>query len=63
VLAEGIEQGLLHVVAQAASCDEDPAGEHPLCRIARQDWDVPIRVTADGLNRLPLILGGLDRGN
>ena len=38
--------GVLQVIAQAASCDED--GEHPACYLARQDWGVPIRITADG---------------
>ncbi|MCI2418929.1 NHL domain-containing thioredoxin family protein [Saccharopolyspora sp. K220] len=60
VLADGIEQGVLHVVAQAASCDDDPAIEHPVCRLTRQDWGVPIKITAAGPNRLPLVMGGLD---
>jgi hypothetical protein len=50
--------GVLHVVAQAASCDE--SGEHPVCRLTRQDWGVPIRVVAGGATRLPLMLGGMD---
>ncbi|GAA0507444.1 hypothetical protein GCM10011581_20820 [Saccharopolyspora subtropica] len=60
VLAEGVTEGVLHVVAQAASCDDDPATEHPACRLTRQDWGVPIRITRSGPNRLPLVLGGLD---
>ncbi|ALG14331.1 NHL domain-containing thioredoxin family protein [Kibdelosporangium phytohabitans] len=60
VLAEGVDMGVLHVVAQAASCDDDPAIEHPACRLTRQDWGVPVRVEQAGLRRLPLMLGGMD---
>lgn len=60
VLADGIEHGVLQVVAQAASCDDDALVEHPACRLTRQDWGVPVRVTPDGARRLPLVLGGLD---
>ncbi len=58
VLSEYAGSGVLHVVAQAASCDEE--GEHPACRLTRQDWGVPVRVVAGGATRLPLMLGGLD---
>ncbi|WP_092602234.1 NHL domain-containing thioredoxin family protein [Actinopolyspora xinjiangensis] len=60
VLAEGYEHGVLHVVAQAASCDDDSAVEHPACRLTRQDWGVPIRIDRGGSDRLPLVMGGLD---
>ncbi|WP_235921377.1 NHL domain-containing thioredoxin family protein [Lentzea tibetensis] len=55
-----ITQGVLHVVAQAASCTDDPSVEHPACRLTRQDWGVPVRVTDTGPNRLPLMMGGMD---
>jgi hypothetical protein len=55
-----IDNGVLHVVAQAASCDDDPAVEHPVCRLTRQDWGVPVRMAGTGLSRLPLVLGGMD---
>ncbi|MCP3799287.1 NHL domain-containing thioredoxin family protein [Allokutzneria sp. A3M-2-11 16] len=58
VIADGIPSGVLHVVAQAASCDVD--AEHPVCRLARQDWGVPVRVEQRGLRRLPLVMGGMD---
>jgi thiol-disulfide isomerase/thioredoxin len=58
VLDGHVGNGVLHVVAQAASCDE--AGEHPACRLTRQDWGVPVTVVAGGATRLPLMLGGLD---
>jgi len=59
-IAEGFPEGVLHVVAQAASCTDDPSVEHPVCRLTRQDWGVPVRVTAGGPSRLPLMMGGLD---
>ncbi|KEI45973.1 NHL domain-containing thioredoxin family protein [Saccharopolyspora rectivirgula] len=58
VLTEG--EGVLHVVAQAASCTDDPEVEHPVCQLTRQDWGVPVKVTAGGPRRLPLVMGGLD---
>ncbi|MEU4801622.1 NHL domain-containing thioredoxin family protein [Actinosynnema sp. NPDC023587] len=59
-LAEGFAEGVLHVVAQAASCTDDPSVEHPVCKLTRQDWGVPVRISADGPHRLPLLMGGLD---
>lgn len=58
VLNGNVGHGVLHVVAQAASCDVE--GEHPACRLTRQDWGVPVRLVAGAANRLPLMLGGLD---
>lgn len=60
VLGDGVESGVLHVVAQAASCDDDALVEHPACRLSRQDWGVPLRVVRGGANRLPLVMGGMD---
>ncbi|SDP91831.1 NHL domain-containing thioredoxin family protein [Lentzea jiangxiensis] len=57
-----VTNGVLHVVAQAASCSDDPADEHPVCRLTRQDWGVPVRVVADAPTRLPLLMGGMDEG-
>jgi thiol-disulfide isomerase/thioredoxin len=51
-------EGVLHVTAQAASCDDDPAVEHPACHLARQDWGVPIRIADDGDDELALMLLG-----
>lgn len=50
--------GVLHVSAQAASCDKDPAIEHPACYLARQDWGVPITITGDGTRDVELVLLG-----
>ncbi|TVT19973.1 NHL domain-containing thioredoxin family protein [Amycolatopsis acidiphila] len=55
-LAEGHREGVLQVVAQAASCDSD--AEHPVCRVTRQDWGVPIRFEDGGPGSLQLILAG-----
>lgn len=60
VLAEGVTEGVLHVSAMAASCDDDPANEYPACHVHQQDWGVPVRVTEGGAARLPLVLAGLD---
>jgi hypothetical protein len=50
--------GVLHVTAQAASCDDDELVEHPACHLARQDWGVPIQLTAGGPSVLELPLLG-----
>jgi thiol-disulfide isomerase/thioredoxin len=48
--------GVLHITAQAASCDED--GEHAACYLARQDWGVPVEVRDSGEAELRLVLLG-----
>jgi hypothetical protein len=48
--------GVLHVAATAASCDEGV--EHPACHITQQDWGIPVRVHADGPDELALVLRG-----
>jgi hypothetical protein len=58
VLNPAVPRGVLQVVAQAATCDAD--AEHAACHLTRQDWGVPIVVSPDGADRLPLILRGLD---
>ncbi|MEH6374365.1 NHL domain-containing thioredoxin family protein [Streptomyces sp. KLMMK] len=60
VLGETVTEGVLHVSAMAASCDDDPENEYPACHMHQQDWGVPVRVTAGGADRLPLVLAGLD---
>ncbi|MGP3978156.1 NHL domain-containing thioredoxin family protein [Streptomyces sp. 8N114] len=56
---EGTE-GVLHISAMAASCDEE--GEYPACHMHQQDWGVPVRLSAQGADRLPLVLAGMDDG-
>ncbi|MFG1996963.1 NHL domain-containing thioredoxin family protein [Actinoplanes sp. NPDC048988] len=58
VINPDVPKGVLQVVAQAATCDVDV--EFAACHLTRQDWGVPVVVTADGPDRLPLILRGLD---
>lgn len=55
-----VPDGVLHVSAMAASCDDDPANEYPACHVHQQDWGVPLHLTEDGATRLPLVLAGLD---
>jgi thiol-disulfide isomerase/thioredoxin len=58
LLSDAVPAGVLHVTAQAASCDLGV--EHAACHLTRQDWGVPVRVVDDGCQRLPLVLRGLD---
>ncbi|MFF4365378.1 NHL domain-containing thioredoxin family protein [Streptomyces sp. NPDC001594] len=55
-----VAEGVLHVSAMAASCDDDPSNEYPACHVHQQDWGVPVTVTPTGAARLPLVLAGLD---
>ncbi|MFD8149387.1 NHL domain-containing thioredoxin family protein [Streptomyces sp. NPDC059720] len=59
-LDPAVRQGVLHVSARAASCDDDPGTAHPACHVHRQDWDVPVRLTGSGTDRLSLVLTGRD---
>ncbi|MEV5440112.1 thioredoxin-like domain-containing protein [Streptomyces sp. NPDC052682] len=59
-LDPAVPEGVLHVSAMAASCDDDPANEYPACHVHQQDWGVPVRLTEGGTDRLPLVLAGLD---
>ncbi|MFF8291541.1 NHL domain-containing thioredoxin family protein [Streptomyces sp. NPDC016309] len=59
-LNPAVTEGVLHVSAMAASCDDDPANEYPACHVHQQDWGVPVKVTESGAGRLPLILAGMD---
>jgi thiol-disulfide isomerase/thioredoxin len=60
VVNPAVTNGILQVVAQAATCDVDV--ENAACHLTRQDWGVPVVVTGDGPARLPLILRGMDEG-
>ncbi|WP_037614776.1 NHL domain-containing thioredoxin family protein [Streptomyces aureus] len=59
-LNPAVGQGVLHVSAMAASCDDDPAKDYPACHVHQQDWGVPVRLTPSGTDRLPLVLAGMD---
>ncbi|AOP44912.1 NHL domain-containing thioredoxin family protein [Streptomyces lydicus] len=60
VLADGVTEGVLHVSAMAASCDDAPDIEYPACHVHQQDWGVPVEVVDGGTARLGLVLAGLD---
>ncbi|MEV5841000.1 NHL domain-containing thioredoxin family protein [Streptomyces sp. NPDC051985] len=60
-LNPAVAEGVLHVSAMAASCDDDEANEYPACHVHQQDWGVPVRVTEGGADRLPLVLAGMDQ--
>jgi len=53
-----VTEGVLHVTAHAASCDDDPAIEYPACHLNAQDWGVPVRLVAGGPSELTLPLHG-----
>ena len=59
-LNSAVAEGVLHVSAMAASCDDDPSNEYPACHVHQQDWGVPVRLTEGGADRLPLVLAGMD---
>ncbi|CAL9514198.1 thioredoxin-like domain-containing protein [Streptomyces sp. enrichment culture] len=59
-LEPSVGEGVLHVSAVAASCDDDPATEFPACHVHQQDWGVPVRLTETGTGRLSLVLAGMD---
>ncbi|MGH1564020.1 NHL domain-containing thioredoxin family protein [Mumia sp. DW29H23] len=57
VLDPAVGDGVLHVAAMAASCDDD-GGVGAACHVHQQDWGVPVRLTPDGAARIDLPLGG-----
>ena len=57
VLDAAVADGVVHVAAMAASCDE--AGEFPACHVHQQDWGVPVRLVPGAPARLSLVLQGL----
>ncbi|MFE1881063.1 thioredoxin-like domain-containing protein [Streptomyces diastatochromogenes] len=59
-LNPAVTEGVLHISAIAASCDDDPLIEYPACHVHQQDWGVPVRLTEGGADRLPLVLAGMD---
>lgn len=58
VLDGHVGDGVLHVAAMAASCDDDPAVEFPACHVHQQDWGVPVRLAEGGPDALTLHLAG-----
>ena len=60
VLDEHVGDGVLHVAAMAASCDDDAAVEFPACHVHQQDWGVPVRLAPGAESRLTLMLHGVE---
>jgi hypothetical protein len=58
MLNPAVTEGILQVVARAATCDADV--EHAACHLTRQDWGVPVVIRQNAPVRLPLVLRGLD---
>jgi len=58
VLDPHVGDGVLHVAAMAASCDDDPAVEFPACHVHQQDWGVPVRLVDGAPAELTLHLAG-----
>jgi thiol-disulfide isomerase/thioredoxin len=56
VLNPDITEGVLHVAAKGASCDESEQGAQ--CHIHQQDWGIPIKVSAAGSSTVELVLSG-----
>ncbi|MEV7430867.1 thioredoxin-like domain-containing protein [Nocardioides sp. NPDC092400] len=59
VLDPHVGDGVLHVAARAASCDE-AGGEGAACHMHQQDWGVPVRIAGGAEPRLVLPLGGVE---
>ncbi|GIJ00063.1 hypothetical protein Slu03_24400 [Sediminihabitans luteus] len=55
-----VTEGVLHVTAQAASCDVVAPGDEetvfPACHLAQQDWGVPVRVVPGGASARDRVL-------
>ncbi|NYI05323.1 NHL domain-containing thioredoxin family protein [Allostreptomyces psammosilenae] len=60
VLGGTVTEGVLHVSAMAASCDDAADVEFPACHMHQQDWGIPVRIEPGATERLPLLLAGLD---
>jgi thiol-disulfide isomerase/thioredoxin len=56
VLNPKISEGVLHVAAKGASCDESDQGAQ--CHIHQQDWGIPIKQSAQGSTTVDLVLSG-----
>jgi hypothetical protein len=56
VLNSEITEGVLHVAAKGASCDDSAEGAQ--CHIHQQDWGIPIKVSATGSSTVELVLSG-----
>jgi len=55
-LAAAATEGVLHVAAKGASCDD--GSEFAACHIHQQDWGIPIRVVDGAPTKVTLSLSG-----
>ncbi len=53
-----VGDGVLHVAAMAASCDDSADVEFPACHVHQQDWGVPVRLVDGAPAELRLHLAG-----
>ncbi len=54
-----VGDGVVHVAARAASCDQPGEGvEFPACHVHQQDWGVPVRIVEGAPRTLVLHLAG-----
>jgi hypothetical protein len=60
VLDDQVGDGVLHVAAMAASCDDDAAVEFPACHVHQQDWGVPLRLVPGAEPLLTLMLHAVE---
>jgi thiol-disulfide isomerase/thioredoxin len=58
VLDGHVGDGVLHVAAMAASCDDAAEVEFPACHVHQQDWGVPVRLVEGAPAELTLYLAG-----
>jgi len=59
LLSDADTDGVLHVAAKGASCDDVSGPDaHAACHIHQQDWGIPIIVDPQGHNRVELTLSG-----
>ena len=58
VLDGHVGDGVLHVAAMAASCDEGGDVEFPACHVHQQDWGVPVRLVDGAPDQFSLYLRG-----
>jgi thiol-disulfide isomerase/thioredoxin len=58
VLDAHVGDGVLHVAAMAASCDDGAEVEFPACHVHQQDWGVPVRLVDGAQAELRLYLAG-----
>jgi thiol-disulfide isomerase/thioredoxin len=59
-LNPSVPEGVLHVSATAASCDDDQDVPYPACHVHQKEWKIPVRLVEGASDRLPLVLADVD---